>query len=281
MPLNLTPEQIEQYQRDGYVSPVRVMPEEDAIALRHEIEAFEAAQGAPIGGKQKTKCALLFPSIYQMVSRSTVLDAVEDVIGPDVLMYQNGAWFKEPETDAYVSWHQDATYYGMDPLDLVTCWVALSPATLETGCMQVLPGSHKDGQLPVDYTEVKPDNLLASGQNTRIVKDEDKMVTMELQPGEMSMHHVCLVHASRPNSGNDRRMGFSIAYMAPHVRQTTKLRATAMLMRGADTSGYYLPDELPPVAPDDPATIERHARAVSLYRDKAIECGNNTAWRLG
>ncbi len=281
MPLKLTPDQIDQYERDGYVSPVRVMPEDAAIALRHEIEAFEAAQGEPIGGKQKTKCALLFPSVYEMVSRPALLDAVEDLIGPDVLMYQNGAWFKEPETDTYVSWHQDATYYGMDPLELVTCWVALSPATFETGCMQVLTGSHKGGQLPVEYTEVKPDNLLASGQNTLIAKDQDKIVTMELRPGEMSMHHVCLVHSSRPNCGTDRRMGFSIAYMAPHVRQTTKLRATAMLMRGADDCGHYALDELPPVAPDDPATIERHARAVSLYRDKAIECGNNTAWRLG
>jgi len=281
MPLRLTPDQIEQYRRDGYVSPVRVMPEEDAIALRREIEAFEAAQGAPIGGKQKTKCALLFPSVYELVSRKELLDAVEDLIGPDILMYQNGAWFKEPDTDAYVSWHQDATYYGMEPLDLVTCWVALSPATPETGCMQVLRGSHRNGQLPVEYTEVRPDNLLASGQNTLIEKDESKIATMPLRPGEMSMHHVCLVHSSRPNRGTDRRMGFSIAYMGPHVRQTTTLRATAMLMRGTDTGGHYPLDELPPVAPDDPATIQRHARAVTLYRDKAIECGNNTAWRLG
>jgi len=281
MPLRLTPEQIAQYRRHGYVSPVRVMPEDDAVALRREIEAFEAAQGKPIGGKQKTKCALLFPSLYELVSRPALLDAVEDLIGPDILMYQNGAWFKDPDSDAFVSWHQDATYYGMDPLELVTCWVALSPATLETGCMQVLAGSHKAGILPVDYSEVKPDNLLASGQNTRIAVDPDVVAAMELRPGEMSMHHVCLVHSSRPNRGADRRMGFSIAYMAPHVRQTTDLRATAMLMRGADACGHYPLDELPPVAPDDPATIERHDRAVSLYRDKAIECGNNTAWRLG
>ena len=281
MSKRLTQDQIDGYGRDGFVSPIRVMAEEDAVAIRNRMEAFERAQGKPVHGLQTSKCALLFPWIYDIVSSDAVLDAVEDLIGPDILMYQNGAWFKNPESSTYVSWHQDATYYGMDPLDLVTCWVALSPATPETGCMQVLRGSHRNGRLPVDYTEVRSDNLLASGQNTLIPKDQGKIAAMPLRPGEMSMHHVCLVHSSRPNRGADRRMGFSIAYMGPHVRQTTELHATAMLMRGADTGGHYLLDELPPVAPDDPATIERHARAVTLYRDKAIECGNNTAWRLG
>jgi hypothetical protein len=280
MPKQLSQEQVEQYRRDGYVSPVRVMPEEAAVAIRRRMEAYEAIQGKPLHGLQTSKCALLFPWIYDIVSRDSVLDAVEDLIGPDILMYQNGAWFKNPDSDAYVSWHQDASYYGMDPLDLVTCWIALSPATLETGCMQVLAGSHKQGQLPIEYTEVTPDNLLASGQNTVIDRDAYAVALMELRPGEMSMHHVCLVHSSRPNYGTDRRMGFSIAYMGPHVRQTTELKATAMLMRGKDEHGYYSLDEVPPVSENDPATIERHARAVTLYRNKAKQAGNQTAWRL-
>lgn len=281
MPRRLTPEQIAQYDRDGFVHPVRVMAEDEAVALRREIEAFEAAQGRSLHGTQITKCALRFPSVYRMASRTEILDAVEDLIGPDILMYQNGAWFKEPDSGAYVSWHQDATYYGMDPLDLVTCWVALSPATRETGCMQVAPGSHRAGQLPVDYSEVSPDNLLSSGQNTRYQIDESGIVAMELRPGEMSMHHVCLVHSSRPNRGADRRCGFSIAYMGPHVRQTTHCRAGAMLMRGEDRFGHYPLDERPPLAADDPATVRRHEDAVALYRAKAKECGNRTVWRHG
>ncbi|MFM1815980.1 MAG: 1-deoxypentalenic acid 11-beta-hydroxylase [Pseudomonadota bacterium] len=197
-------------------------------------------------------------------------------------MYQNGAWFKDPETGAYVSWHQDATYYGMDPLKLVTAWIALSPATLETGCMQVLPGSHKLGQLPVEYSEVTPDNLLSSGQNTVIDRAGYTPVTMALQPGEMSVHHCAAVHASHPNSGRDRRIGFSIAFVSPDVRQTTSIKASAMLMRGKDSYGHYPLDEVPPLAADDPATIARHEKAVRLYRDKTVECGNGTAWvRIG
>jgi hypothetical protein len=281
MPLRLTREQIEQYGRDGYVSPVRVMPEADAVRLRAATEAFEAAQGGPVHGDQTSKCCLLLPWVYELVSRTEVLDAVEDLIGPDILMYQNGAWFKDPDSGSYVSWHQDATYYGMEPQDLVTCWVALSPATLRSGCMQVHPGSHKAGKVAVDYSEVTPDNMLASGQLSRYPVDEEKTVAMALQPGEMSMHHVCLVHASKPNHSRYRRMGFSIAYMPPHVRQTTSLRASAMLMRGRDEYGHYLLDEQPPASPDDTATIERHGRAVKLYRNKATECGNETVWRLG
>lgn len=281
MPKRLTAQQIEQYHRDGFISPVRVMPESEAIALREKMEAVERSQGNPIHGTQKTKCSLLFPFMYDLFTSDAVLDAVEDLIGPDILQYQCGVWIKEPETGSYVSWHQDATYYGMDPLELVSGWVALSPATAETGCMQVIPGSHKVGQLPVDYTEVSEDNLLASGQCTRYAIDESQVVLLELRPGEMSLHHVALVHSSRPNHGQDRRIGISGGYIPPHVRQTTDLHASAMLVRGKDSFGNYPLNEYPPVAIEDPGTIECHDRAVKLYRDKSIECGNRTAWRYG
>jgi hypothetical protein len=120
MPKRLTEQQIEQYHRDGFVSPVRVMSEDEAIALRKKMEAFEATQGKPIHGAQKTKCTLLFPFMYDLFTGDAVLDAVEDLIGPDILQYQCGVWIKEPEAGSYVSWHQDSTYYGMDPLDLVS-----------------------------------------------------------------------------------------------------------------------------------------------------------------
>ena len=281
MPKRLTDEQVRQYERDGFVSPVRVMSESDALALRKKLEEFEGAQGEPIHGTQKTKCSLLFPWAYETFTSDAVLDVVEDLIGPDILQYQCGVWIKEPESGSYVSWHQDSTYYGMDPLELVSGWLALSPATADSGCMQVLPGSHKVGQLAVDYTEVSDENLLASGQATRYPIDESKIVLMDLQPGEMSLHHVALVHSSRPNHGTDRRIGIAGGYLPPHVRQTTELKASAMVVRGEDKFGYYPLDERPPLSTDDPETIACHDKAVQLYRDKSIECGNQTAWRLG
>ena len=281
MPRVLSGDQVEQYRRDGYVSPLRIMSEAEAAAIREKLEAFEATQGGSLQGTQRTKACLLLPFIYEMVTNRILLDAIEDLIGPDILLYQNGAWIKEPERGTYVSWHQDITYFGMDPPELVTAWVALSPATMDSGCIQVLPGSQKLGMLPVDYSEVHPTNMLASGQRVVYDVDESKAVPMPLRPGEASFHHVCSIHSSLPNHSVDRRIGFSVACMAPTVRQTTKTRATAMLLRGEDRCGNYVLDELPPVAPDDPATIERHERAVALYRAKAEECGNDNAWRLG
>ena len=277
----LTDQQVEQYHREGFVSPIRVMSEEEALALRSEIEAFEASQGKPIHGTQKTKAFLRFPWAYDLVVRPEILDAVEDVMGPDILCYQHGLWFKEPESGSYVSWHQDSTYYGMDPWELLSAWVALTVVDDISGCIQVIPGSHKEGCYPVEYTERRDENLLASGQNTLFEFDESEAVSLHLQPGEMSLHHVCLVHSSKPNHGSDRRMGLSAGYLPTHVKQTTELKATAMLVRGKDEYGYYLPNELPPVAHDDPATIERQEKSVELYRAKSIECGNQTAWRLG
>lgn len=280
MPKRLTEEQVEQYERDGFVSPVRMISEDAAVALRQKIESFEAAQGKPIHGTQRTKCSLLFPWVYDLFTSDAVLDAVEDLIGPNILQYQCGVWIKEPESGSYVSWHQDCTYYGMDPLELVSAWVALSLATEETGCMQVAPGSHKLGGLPVDCTEMSDDNLLSSGMRSRYEIDDSKVVSMELQPGEMSLHHVGVVHSSRPNHGTDRRIGIAGGYVPPHVRQTTDLLASAMLVRGEDRYGHFPLDEKPPISPDDPATIACHDRAVTLYRDKSAECGNQTAWRL-
>ncbi len=281
MPKILTPEQVEQYHRDGFVSPVRVMSEEEAVELRRKLEEFEATQGGSLQGTQRTKACLRLPFVYDIVSNANVLDAIEDLTGPDILMYQNGAWIKEPELGTYVSWHQDISYFGMDPPDLVTAWVALSPADMDSGCIQVLPGSQKLGMLPVEYTEVNPTNMLASGQRVVHDVDESQAVPMPLRPGEMSLHHVCLIHSSLPNHSPDRRIGFSVACMAPHIRQTTKAKATAMLLRGEDRYGNYVLDEKPATAIDDPESIARHEKAVSLYRTKVEECGNSNAWRLG
>ncbi len=281
MPKRLTKTQVKKYNAEGFLSPIRVMEEEEAYALRREIEKFEKSQGRPINGTQKTKVFLRFPWAYNLVIRNEVLDVIEDLIGPNILCYQHGTWFKEPESKSYVSWHQDANYYGMDPWELLSAWVALTPVNSKSGCIQVIPGSHKGGVFPVEYTEVDPTNLLASGQRTLYEFDEAKAISMHLQPGEMSVHHVCLVHNSKPNLSSDRRMGLSAGYLPTHIRQTTKLKATAMLVRGQDRYGYYLPNEKPPIAHDDPKTIQRQEKAVELYRAKSMECGNQTAWRLG
>ena len=256
------------------------MSENDAADILKELKAFEKKQGRPVYGVQRTKACLLFPFIYEMVTREKILDAIEDLIGPDILIYQNAAWLKDADGKGFVSWHQDSTYFGMDPWELVSAWVALSPAGVEEGCIEVLPGTQKLGMLPFDYSAMKEGNMLASGQRAIYDIDESKAVPMPLRPGEMSLHHVNLLHCSRPNNGAERRVGFSIACCPPSVRQTTKAKTSAMLLRGEDQFGNYDLNERPPVSPDDAGTIEAHARAVELYRLKVVECGNDNARRL-
>jgi len=236
--------------------------------------------GRSIYGVQRTKACLLFPFIYELVTRDKILDAIEDLIGPDILIYQNAAWLKEADGKGFVSWHQDSTYFGMDPWDLVSAWVALSPAGIEEGCLEVLPGTQALGMLPFDYSAMSEGNMLASGQRAIYDIDESKAVPMSLRPGEMSLHHVNLLHCSRPNNGVERRVGYSIACCPPNVRQTTEVKTSAMLLRGEDRFGNYDLNERAPVSPDDADTIEAHARAVELYRLKVVECGNENARRL-
>ncbi len=281
MPKFLTQKQVKDFHREGFISSVRVMSKKEASEILEKLEAFEASQGKPVSGIQRTKACLLFPWIYDLVTRKTVLDVIEDLIGPNILLYQNGAWLKEADGKGFVSWHQDSTYFGMDPWELVTAWVALSPAGTREGCMEVVPGSQTLGMLPYDFSAVSPFNMLASGQRVNYEIDESKVIPMALRPGEMSLHHVNTLHRSKPNYGEKRRVGFSLACCAPRVKQTTKAKSSATLLRGEDTHGNFILNEKPPVAPDDKSTIAAHARAVKLYRAKSIECGNETSWRLG
>ena len=133
-----------------------------------------------------------------MCRNPRILDAVEGVIGPNILVWGANFFLKEPRSDAYVSWHQDATYWGLEPADIVTAWVALTPSTVESGCMRVVPGTHSDGILAHRETWAD-DNLLSRGQEIAVDVDLDKVVDVVLKPGEMSLHHVKIAHNSEPN----------------------------------------------------------------------------------
>jgi len=163
------------------------------------------------------------------------------VLGPDILCWASGVFLKEPRDPAFVSWHQDAMYWGLDPADVVTAWVALTDSTARNGAMQVLPGSHR-GALLAHNDTFAPDNLLSRGQEIAVPVDPALAVTLVLQAGEMSLHHVKLAHGSEANKSDDRRIGYAIRYVAPHVRQIGGARDTATLVRGVDRFGHFDPD---------------------------------------
>lgn len=282
-PKLLTPEQIKSFREKGYTAPVRVMSAEEAFAIRARLEAFEKSQGQPLKGDQRAKTYLLFKWAYEVLTHPKVVDAVEDLIGPDILVYHWTSWIKEARSPSYVSWHQDATYFGLEPLDQVTAWVALTPTNTENGALHVLPGSHKLGQLEVEHVPHK-DNLLSSGQLVQHKFNEADTVELPLQPGEMSLHHTCTIHGSHGNNSADRRIGFCIDYIPAHVRPNRHLvehdgLCSALLVRGK-THHDLFPLEPAPTGDADPVSIDQHAAGVASYRRMVKALGHMTASRF-
>ena len=234
---------VQQYKDDGYVAPIRVLSTAEAAALRARLEAFEAGAGA-LRGRLRQKSHLLFTWLNELIRHERILDAVEDLIGPDILCWGSSFFIKETRNKAYVSWHQDSTYWGLEPPDIVTAWVAFSDSTPANGAMRVVPASHKLDQVP-HHDTFATENLLSRGQEIMVDVDERQAVTLELQAGEMSLHHVRLIHGSEPNPSDQRRIGFAIRYIPTYVRQVAGSHDTATLVRGVDRFGHFEPEQTP------------------------------------
>jgi ectoine hydroxylase-related dioxygenase (phytanoyl-CoA dioxygenase family) len=255
--MHLAQANIERYREQGFLCPIRVLSPEQAADTRARLEAAEAAASGPFAKAMHQKPHLLFTWLDAVVRNEAVLDAVEDAIGPDILCWGGSFFTKEPYTRDFVSWHQDLTYWGLDPADITTAWVALSPSTPESGCMRVVPGSHHQDVIP--HTETfAATNLLSRGQEIQVEVDERQAVDVILQPGEMSLHHVKLIHGSGANPSADRRIGYAIRYVPTYVRQTAGAEDSAMLVRGVDTHHNFL-EESPPIADLDEAALAEHA----------------------
>jgi non-heme Fe2+,alpha-ketoglutarate-dependent halogenase len=259
MPKILSEAAVKAYKRDGFHFPTRVLSLAEAAEFRRRLEAHEARAGAPLQGKWRVKTHLLFTWADTLVHHPSILDAVEDVIGPDILCWTSNFFIKEAASPGYVSWHQDAAYWGLEPDDVVTAWVALTDSNLENGCMKVIPGTHTESHIPHVDT-FHQDNLLTRGQEIAVEVDASKACDVILRPGEISLHHIKLVHGSATNTSGDRRIGFAIRYIPTHVRQT-KERDSATLVRGIDNHRHF--DLEPrPAADMDEAALKAHADAV-------------------
>lgn len=269
MTKHLSRDQVDRYRTDGYLAPVKIMPPGEAAGLRAELEAVERAEG-PISGARRHKAHLLFPWLSALIRHPRLLDAVEDVLGPDILCWNTNFFIKEPRDPGYVSWHQDSTYWGLSEPLSVTAWLALSASTPQSGCVRVMPGSHRKAQLP--HIE-RPDatNMLSRGQEIAVEIDEARAVDLVLQPGECSFHHLMTVHGSRPNCSDDRRIGIAIRYIAASVRQLGG-RDYATLVRGADREQNFEPEPAPAASLDAEA---RAAHARILARHSELIMGGN------
>lgn len=266
MPASLSAAQVAQYERDGFYFPIDCLTPEEVRYYRVRLEQFEHKQGDTFGrlpNLVRSKSHLLFTWMDDLVRHPKVLDAVQSVIGPNILIYHLTSWLKEPNQPSHVSWHQDGTYFGLEPAEQITAWIALTDATPEMGCIKLLPGSHVIGQRPHKDT-FSPGNLLSRGQTIDHPRlDYTNYVMMPLTAGQISLHHTHIVHASEPNRSDRRRIGIGVSYIPPHCRLVNDVRVTASLVRGRDEYGHF---DLEPRPTGDFDAASRAAHAASVER---------------
>ncbi|MDH3603745.1 MAG: phytanoyl-CoA dioxygenase family protein [Candidatus Tectomicrobia bacterium] len=270
MPNTLTPDQVTQYYHDGFLAPIAALSPEEVSTYRAKLERFETALGGPltspeIDSRYRFRTHTLLSWVSELVRHPAILDATEDLIGPDILVYMCTWFIKEPGSEAITVWHQDATYFGLRPHLHVTAWVALSDATAGHGCMEFLPASLKMGQLQHRAFAHK-NSINGGGQRAVIDINEEQVVSAPLRAGEFSFHHTLCLHRSQPNRTHERRIGLAISYVPAHVEHIGSAhQPPAMLVRGTDRYGHF-EHERTPEGDFDAASREAHAGYYARYR---------------
>ena len=232
----LSSNQVKQYVDQGYISPIEVLSSSEAFEARTEIEFIEKKFPNEIQKSGRYNVHLISPKLDSIVHNKKILDAVESIIGKNILVCSTTLFIKDPKEQGFVSYHQDAKYIGLEPHNWVTAWVALTDSNEKNGCMRMWPKSHLDIK---DHNEkFNVGNLLTRGQTVENVP-ENKVKSVELRAGQMSLHHPRIVHGSGVNKSNDRRIGFVIqSYIGTNVKQTLG-KNSVQVARGVDKFNYH------------------------------------------
>ncbi len=255
------------------MSPFPLLDAAELKAAQDGVARFERWLGEPINVsaemKWRTMPYLLMPWALKLARDPRILDIVESLLGPDLLIYTSTFFIKEPNSPTIAAWHQDSTYYGLEPKEEITVWIALSEANEAAGCMECLPTHGQLRQL-VHRSRVVENSVNRGAQVIVEALGDEVPVAMPLKAGEMSLHHGLCVHRSGPNTSSHRRIGLGLNYIPTHVRPAGSIKPAALLVRGVDRYGHFQPVEgaLSELSPEAVAT---HAWAVGLYRDAYLE----------
>jgi non-haem Fe2+, alpha-ketoglutarate-dependent halogenase len=246
----LSTQQINQYDGDGIVFPVKVFSADDVFMFRCALESI--ANGCGEGAlKRFDSLHLFFDWAYRLVTHDALLNAVEDILGGDILIDGTLVFFKPPKDSSYVSWHQDSVYSGWHLTPSISAWIALTASHPANGCMRVIPGSHRQGLLEHDNVRDDPNLLNKRGERIAMDVDESRAVDVVLQPGEMSLHHSTIIHGSNANTSDEPRIGFIVRFV---TNQTTNRDRPLLRVRGtADCSHLSLAE--PPSEMNQQAAI--------------------------
>ena len=256
-----------EFERNGYLCPLPALDGSDANRYLSSYMDYIALNKERLDGLQPnqqyqvlSETHFVLPWVHALVTNSRILDAVETLLGPNLLVWSTNWFSKMPGAKTYVGWHQDGTYWKLQPPAVVTAWVALSPSNSSNGCMRVVPGTHREPMLPQRETYI-PENALSRGQEIAVEVDEEQAVDLSLRPGEMSLHHIWIVHGSNANTSRDTpRIGIAIRYTRPEVVQESPTKPLAMLVRGCDEYGNF--EMLPPPTQDLPTEQTRKHREI-------------------
>ena len=256
------------YLRDGFAFPYRALPDADAVGMARDVESLLESDSRALH-HMRTNPHLVFPAVDRLAHDDRVLDAVERILGPNLLLWSTSFFLKPPQSADHVSWHQDLTYWGLDGTDQVSAWVALSPITEANGCMRFVPGSHRRA-IETHRDTFAEDNQLSRGQVLAVDIDESQAVPVALAPGELSLHHGHLFHTSGPNTTDAWRIGITMIYLAPSMRQVVAKKDYARLVRGEDRYGHF---ERPPRPrfDFDPAGIAASEAAANSISDALFQ----------
>jgi len=242
----LTEEQRRQFERDGYLCPLRALNDNEvkrylscymdyAARNKERLDALKPNQKYQVFSETH----FVLPWVYEIATHPRILDTMETLLGPNLIAWNTNWFSKMPGEKSFVGWHQDGTYWNLNPPTVVTAWVALSPSLSTNGCMRVMPGTHTQPMIPQRET-YNPENALSRGQEIAVEVNEKDAVDLNLQPGEMSLHHIWIVHGSAANTSKDTpRIGIAIRYTKPEVKQDSPTKPVAMLVRGKDSHGNF------------------------------------------
>jgi ectoine hydroxylase-related dioxygenase (phytanoyl-CoA dioxygenase family) len=233
----LSPNQLKQYKDEGFVSPINVFSKEKAKEIRDEIELIEKEMPEELEKSGRYNAHLISPLLDGVTHNPKILDAVQSLIGEDILVCGTTLFIKNPNEKGFVSYHQDAKYIGLEPHNWVTAWVAITDSNEHNGCMRMWSGSHKDNLKQHDQN-FNEGNLLTRGQTVNDVPKENT-TPLILSSGQMSLHHPTVVHGSDLNKSNDRRIGFVIqSYIGTNVKQVLG-KNSVQLGRGMDNFNFH------------------------------------------
>ena len=235
----------EAFERDGYVSGLPVLSESETLRYRTAYDRLEAEAAARGITARITNRHHEDPAIWALATHPRVLEYAREILGPDVVLLSSGFFVKQPgASDKFVAWHQDTTYWGLNPPFAITVWVAIDDSDVENACMRVIPGSHKVGLLP-HRKSGREGNLLGQDQEIESsLFDESSAVDFILKAGHASIHHGELIHGSNANCSNRRRCGMTIRFTTPIVKPVldgpNPFRDKPILVCGEDRFGHFI-----------------------------------------